>query len=158
MRSMEARIRETFQGTEVYADRLPKDFQRPSFSLELIENGMSDVNQFLVKRTVVVLITIFEEVNAFYDSSRENLNARQDQVLALFSKPLQADGRTLLPSAQKGEGTPAYNEVAVQFEWMDSRPGYVDKDTAPESESGVPLMEHYTMLVGTTPPAEREKE
>lgn len=158
MKSMETRLREAFQGTEVYVDRLPKDFQRPSFTLELKENDLSDVNQFLVKRTAVVLITIFEEVDAFYDSSREKLNARQNQILALFSKPLQAAGRTLLPSAQKGEGTPDCNEAAVRFEWVDGRPGFVDEDTAAESESGVPLMRNYTMSVGTTPPTDIEKE
>ena len=91
----------------------------------------------------MVLITLYEAVNAYYDSSREGLNARQDQVLALFSKPLKVGDRTLLPTAQKGEGTPEYSEVSVSFQWMDGRPCFVDEDTAPESESGVPRMEHF---------------
>ena len=143
MRAMEARIQEKYPGEAVYWDRLPKEFTRPCFTLELQKNDQADANIFLIQRTAVVLVTLYEVINAFYDSSRESLNTRQDQVLALFSKPLKAGDRTLLPTAQKGEGTPEYSEVAVTFRWLDGRPSFVDEDTAPESESGIPRMENF---------------
>ena len=158
MRAMEARLKEKYPGEKVYWDRLPKDFVRPSFALELTKNETADANLYLVKRTAVVLVTMWVEVNAFYDSSREALNNRQDQVLALFSKPLKLGDRTLLPTAQKGEGTPEYSEVSATFQWTDQRPGFVDEDTAPESESGVPLMEDYTLQVGTQKPNDSDEK
>lgn len=158
MRAMEARIQEKYPGEKVYWDKLPKEFTRPCFTLELTKNEMADANLFLVKRTAVVLVTIWEEVNAFYDSSREGLNTRQDQVLALFSKPLKVGDRTLLPTAQKGEGTPDYSTAAVTFAWVDGRPGFIDEDTAPESESGVPLMEDFALQVGTDKADDSDKK
>lgn len=154
MQAMKARLKERYPKEEVYVDRLPKDFTRPSFTLELQKNDMVDANLFLVKRTAAILVTCYEKVNAFYDSSREGLNSRQDQVLALFSKPLPVGDRTLLPTTKKGEGTPGYNEVTVTFEWLDSRPDFVDEDTAPEQESGVPQMEDFALRVGTEHPGE----
>ncbi len=143
MRAMEARLKEKYPGEEVYWNQLPREFTRPCFTLELTKNETADANRFLVRRTAVVLVTIYEAANAFYDSSREGLNDRQDQVLALLSMPLAAEDRTLLPTTQKGEGTPGYSEVSATFQWMDGRPGLVDGDTASESESGVPRMEHF---------------
>lgn len=158
MRAMEARLKEKYPEDKVYWDRLPKEFSRPSFTLELQKNETADANLFLVRRTAVVLVTIWVEVNAFYDSSREELNDRQDQVLALFSKPLKVGDRTLLPMVQKGEGTPELSEAAVTFQWMDDRPGFVDEDTAPESESGVPLMEDFALQVGTQKPNDSDEK
>lgn len=152
MQAMKARLKERYPKEEVFTNRLPKDFARPSFTLELQKNDMADANLFLVKRVAVVLVTCYETVNAFYDSDRDSLNCRQDQVLALFSKPLKVGDRTLLPVAQKGEGTPGYNEVTVTFEWLDGRPGFVDEDVAPEEESGVPVMEDFGLRVGTEHP------
>ena len=149
IQAMQVRLKEQYPQDEVYTDRLPKDFVRPSFTLELQKNDMTDANRFLVKRMAVVLVTCYERVNAFYDSSREAMNRRQDQVLALFSQTLRVKGRTLLPTAQKGEGTPGYNEVTVTFAWVDSRPGLVDEDTAPESQSGIPHMADFGLRVGT---------
>lgn len=152
MQAMKTRLKEKYPKDEVYVDRLPKDFTRPSFTLELQKNDMVNANLFLVKRTAAILVTCYETVNAFYDSSRDSLNCRQDQVMVMFSKPLPVGDRTLLPTAQKGEGTPSYNEVTVTFEWLDSRPDFVDEDTAPEKESGVPLMEDFGLRVGTEHP------
>ena len=79
--------------------------------------------------------------------------------LALNGKPGVSEATRTLVIETAAEA-PGPGEAYVRFSsrWVESRPGYVDEDTAPESESGVPLMEDYTLLVGTQPPADHEKE
>lgn len=159
MNAVKTAIENTYPGEPVYLDRLPKDFQRPSFALELQTETLTDVNIGLVRHSVTVLVTCFVSVDAYSDSSREALNSRQSGILAIFGRGvLQVGDRTPSVAAAKGTGTPDFAEVTAVFSWTDTRPGYVDEDTAPESESGVPLMEHYTLRVGATPPANRKKE
>ena len=126
---------------------------------KILENTYRNVNIGLVRHSVTVLVTCFVSVDAYSDSSREALNSRQSGILAIFGRGvLQVGDRTPSVAAAKGTGTPDFAEVTAVFSWTDTRPGYVDEDTAPESESGVPLMEHYTLRVGATPPANRKKE
>ena len=147
LKAMEARIQQAYPGEAVYWDRLPKDFTRPSFSLELQKVETRDVNIGLVEKTAQVLVTCFVQADAYGDSSREALNQRQDKVAAIFSAYLPVKDRVLTSNAVKGTGEPEFSDVAVTFRWTDVRPGYVDEDTAPESVSGVPAAEHYQFQV-----------
>ena len=132
-----------FHGIPIYYDQLPKDFKRPSFALELQKDSFEDLNIALVRKTVTVLVTGFVETNAYYDSSREELNHRQERVLELFSAPsMQVEDRYPTVTANKGKGAPDFFEVEVTFSWSDTRPGYHDPDNMTDLESGaVPKME-----------------
>ncbi|MBE5056227.1 hypothetical protein INF37_09480 [Pseudoflavonifractor sp. DSM 107456] len=144
-----ARVKEiisaAFPGEPIFVDRLPKDFQRPSFALELQKEAFADLNIALVQKTVTVLVTGFVAVNAYYDSSREELNRRQDRLMELFAGPsIRVDDRHPTVTANKGTGAPDFCEVQVTFSWSDTRPGYHDPDdmTDPVSAS-VPKIENY---------------
>lgn len=125
----------------VYLDRVPKEFARPSFAVELQKSEWTDLNQGLVRKTVTLLVTGFVEVDAYHDSSREKLNRRQEQVMTLFAGPgMQVEDRWPAVSANKGVGSPDFFEVQVTFSWSDAKPG------VPDRESGsVPKMEYISV-------------
>lgn len=142
----EVALQEKFPGEPVYWDQLPKEFQRPSFTIEFVKEETVDAAIGLVRRTVEVLVTCYVAVDAYYDSSRKALNQRMDVVMAIFGQgSFPVGDRCLAVQAAKGEGAPDFSEVTLKFSFLDSRPGYMDADTAPESESGVPVMEEYTL-------------
>lgn len=145
MDEVQAVIAAAFPGEPIFVDRLPKDFKRPSFALELQKEEFTDLNISLVRKMVTVLVTGFVEVNAYYDSSREELNRRQDRLMELFAGPsLRVSDRHPTVSANKGKGAPDFCEVQVTFSWSDTRPGYHDPDDRTDLVSAaVPKMEQY---------------
>lgn len=148
LKAVEAALQKKFPGEPVYWDELPKDFRRPSFTVECPKEEEADAAIGLVRRTVEVLVTCYAEVDAYYDSSRQELNRRMDGVLSIFGRGfLPVGDRSLAVQANKGEGAPDFAEVTARFSFLDGRSGYIDEDTAPESESGVPRMEDYTLHV-----------
>jgi hypothetical protein len=150
MDAAEAAIRTQYPDDPIYRDELPKDFQRPSFTLECQKDDLADAAIGLVRRTVTLLVTCYVAVDAYHDSSRDELNRRQETVMSLLAgKPLRVEDRSLTAKTGKGTGAPDYGEVTAVYSFLDSRPGYVDEDTEEESVSGVPLMEEFTMDVST---------
>ena len=140
MSRVKAMLEETFR-EPVYVDRLPKDFHRPSFAVELQKTEYQDMNLALVRKTATILITCFVEVDAYYDSSREELNRRQDTVMGLFARGcLDVEDRHPAAMAARGQGNPDFSEVALTVTWSDDRPGYTDP------EETAPLMERYEVI------------
>ena len=86
MNAVEAALKRLYPGEPVYYDELPKDFRRPSFTLECQKAEQSDVNIGLVRRSVTLLVTCYVEADAYHDSSRKALNQRQDTVMGLFAQ------------------------------------------------------------------------
>lgn len=149
MNFVENILKNKFQN-EVFTDVLPKDFVRPSFALELQKDDFVDRNIGLVQKTVTILITGFVEVNAYYDSSRKELNRRQTAVMEIFAGPgLKIGDRHPTVSANKGTGSPDFFEVQVVFSWSDVRPGYHDPDDMNDPVSAaVPKMEDFELNNG----------
>ena len=125
MNAVEAALKRLYPGEPVYYDELPKDFRRPSFTLECQKAEQSDVNIGL----------------AYHDSSRKALNQRQDTVMGLFAQGFfQVEDRALTVQANRGLGNPDFAEVSAVFQWMDARPGYQDPEAA-----DTPKMEHFAI-------------
>lgn len=143
MASVKAQISARYPQNPVYQDFIPKDFQRPCFTLECQKVERTDLNIGLVRWTVTLLVTCFTAVNEYGDSSRAELIDRQDGILALFSSgPLHVGNRSLTAQAKQGAGDPSAAEVKVVFSWVDARPEYRD----PES-GDTPRMEQIQLNV-----------
>ena len=100
MNAVEAALKRLYPGEPVYYDELPKDFRRPSFTLECQKAEQSDVNIGLVRRSVTLLVTCYVEADAYHDSSRKALNQRQDTVMGLFAQGFfQVEDRALTVQA-----------------------------------------------------------
>ncbi len=123
MDGVEAVLRRSFPQLHIYVDRLPKDFKRPSMTLELAESHVRDLNFALVERQADFLVTCYGAVNAYHDSSRKGLNQMQSQVMDLFSAPMEVAGRWLLAKVNQGEGGVEFDQVELSFTWADVRPG-----------------------------------
>ena len=141
MNAVEAELKRLYPGEPVYYDELPKDFRRPSFTLECQKAEQSDVNIGLVRRSVTLLVTCYVEADAYHDSSRKALNQRQDTVMGLFAQGFfQVEDRALTVQANRGLGNPDFAEVSAVFQWMDARPGCQDPEAA-----DTPQMEHFAI-------------
>lgn len=142
MDTVKASVQESWPGEKVYTNYLPKDFKRPSFSLELQKDEWTDANIVLVKRTVTLLLTGFVEKDAYGDSAREILNQRMEIACGLFSQGwLSADDRAVSVRMVRGTGAPDFFEVTLMFTWMDARPNATDDQ--------VPLMRDYELEIAT---------
>ena len=119
MNAVEAALKRLYPGEPVYYDELPKDFRRPSFTLECQKAEQSDVNIGLVRRSVTLLVT----------------------VMGLFAQGFfQVEDRALTVQANRGLGNPDFAEVSAVFQWVDARPGYQDPEAA-----DTPQMEHFAI-------------
>jgi len=143
LETVKAAIEAAFAGEKVYTDYLPKDFERPASAIELREETVADANIGLVRRTVVLGITVFTAVNEYYDSDRLELNRRQRVILDLLGPGCVAvGGRSIGLRAQRGATTPDYAEILLTFEWVDARPGYVDPED-PAQTADIPTMQNF---------------
>ena len=143
----------------LYRDFCPVDFQRPSGFLYVTDASYTDANIALVAWHYEAELALFAATDAYTVESTEALRMDQLSVLDAFAVPaLQVGDRAVIVNVAAEAPGPGEAYVRFTAEWMDARPGYVDADTAPEGQSGVPLMQHYTLQVGTKPPADTEKE
>lgn len=147
MDAVKARVQGHWRGEEVYTNYLPKDFNRPSFALELQKEETADVNIALVRRTVTLLLTGYVETDDYGDSAREALNQRMEDACGLFAQGyFPVEDRAIQVQTNRGTGAPDFIEVILIFSWMDGRPAFTDPDIPP---SDVPLMEHYELNIST---------
>lgn len=149
LRAAEDVIRGRYPEDPVYWDRLPKNFRRPSFTLELQALEAADMNRFLQRLTATVLVTCYVKADDYSDSSREALNARLDGVTALFAPGfLRVGKRAVTVNAMKGIGSPLASEVTIVFSWTDQRPAVSPGPAAPSAE-------HYSLRVQAKTNSER---
>lgn len=147
MDAVKASVQGHWPGEEVYTNYLPKDFKRPSFSLELQKEETADVNIALVRRTVTLLLTGYVETDDYGNSARAALNQRMEDACGLFAQGyFPVEDRAIQVQTNRGTGAPDFIEVTLIFSWMDGRPACADPDVPP---SDVPLMEHYDLNIST---------
>lgn len=140
--AVKARIQEHWPGEAIYTNYLPKDFKRPSFSLEVQKDEWSDANLILLRRTVTMLLTGYVETDAYGDSAREVLNQRMEAACGLFGQGFLPVGeRAIQVRAVRGTGAPDFFETTLIFTWMDARPT--------DLPAQAPLMEHYELELVT---------
>lgn len=154
-----SKIAALFPQRMLYRDFCPVNFQRPSGFLYVTDASYADANIAMVMWHFEAELALYAATDDYTVESTEALRKDQLPVLNAFAIPaIQVSDRAILVNVAAEAPGPGEAYVRFSAEWMDSRPGYVDADTAPESQSGVPLMEHYTLQVGTTPPARNDKE
>ena len=132
----------------LYRDFCPTDFQRPSGFLYVTRAGWTDANLGLVRWEYEAELALYAATDSWTVESTEALRAAQLAVLTRFSGPgIQVGDRSVILLAEAEAPGPGVAYVRFTASWLDSRPGYVDQDTAPEEESGVPRMEQFEFHV-----------
>ena len=151
MEAVEKSLNRLYPGEPVYWDYLPRDVERPCFTLECPRTAGEDMNAVLVHREADILVTCYAKVDAYSDSSRKELARRQGAVLDLFAQGfLRVKDRAVTVAGEKGEQIPALATVTGLFSWTDGRPALPDPEApydpnnlnAPEGAK-IPRMEHF---------------
>ena len=151
MEAVKGELGTLFPGEKVYVDKLPKEFKRPSAALECQSSESVDANRYLVRRNVTLLLILYVEQDAYYDSSREELNRRMDMVCARFAcGTLRVKDRHIPIRTDRGTGAPDLAAVTLGFQWVDERPGIHDPEDMEDPESAsIPKMQQAEVRVGT---------
>jgi hypothetical protein len=118
----------------VYVSLLPKDFDRPSFLLEMLKFKKTDATRHTVAVEAGLSITCFVDVDGHYNSDVEKLLGRQSGVMDLFACGFLAVGDRCL-HAQAAEGIIDFDECCVELslDYFDDRPS--TGETAPLIET-----------------------
>lgn len=113
---------ERFPGLTAYRNLVRKNFERPSFLVEVGRQTMEDATRRTVERTAQVKVTFFEPVDDYHDSQIEGLSDRLTVALELFSGgAIQVDDRYLDLSNAAGEVFNDYAELTFDLSWQDDR-------------------------------------
>lgn len=140
-----APIAAAFPERYLYIGRQPANFERPSFSLELVTTARRRMSVGVDETEVYLTLTIHEELDETRAGSQEAALSDQDAVMGLFRQgilrvpdPAGARGRALPIAAANGgqDGGEAFVELTVTLR---DGVGY-------DPEAGVPLIEE--VLVG----------
>jgi len=123
IKAINERLAEKYPDRTVYINLLPKDFQRPSYLIELLDSAMSDVNRTTVARKVEIAITGFVKIGGHYQSDVETLSETQSGVMSIFSCGyLSVRDRCIPITLVKGGNDFTECYVEITFDYFDDRP------------------------------------
>ena len=128
------RLIEKWKDRTVYVDVCPIDFKRPSFWLSVEKNEFSDANRFLVKRSLQIRLTLYDEKDEHYEASWYRLSKDADAAMKLLMPPLNVAGRHLTMSLKALPRDPDRAYIQINLTWMENRPGSESSDQAPTAE------------------------
>ena len=112
----------TFPRLKGYRNLVHKNFERPSFLVEVGRQTMEDATRHTVERTAQVKLTFFETVDDYHDSQIEVLSDRLTAALALYiGGAIQVGDRYLDLSDTAGEVFNDYAELTFTLSWQDDR-------------------------------------
>lgn len=112
----------TFPQLKRYRNLVHKNFERPSFLVEVGRQTMEDATLHTVERTAQVKLTFFETVDDYHDSQIEVLSDRLTAALALYTGgAIQVGDRYLDLSDTAGEVFNDYAELTFTLSWQDDR-------------------------------------
>ena len=116
-------VEERYPGNTVYMERVPVDFARPSFLVELGPVEMLDASCGCLEVKATVVVTAFVEADDYYNSHVPDLMTRMGAVQELFAVDgLQVEDRFLHVTANKGNCQFDYAETSITFQYQDDRP------------------------------------
>lgn len=130
---------EKYPGCTVYIDICPKNFERPSFLIELITTRQGPVNKRTIQETVYYSITCFEKTDDYSNSSTIDLLTVQQNVLNIFRAGyIKVDDRAIEVKASSGGRDFNQAYIDLQFEYYDNRSD--DEDTTPKMKEVIMAM------------------
>lgn len=137
MDALAALIRDKFPREEVYMDRVPVDFKRPSTLVALGKcAGQADMGFGVVELRPVVAITAFTEVDEYHHSHLQELNRRQ-MVLTGLLLPGYVQVQDRAPKVVKLELESGWDfaTVAATFSVTLDREDFISLEQAPVAQT-----------------------
>lgn len=106
----------------VYINNCPKDFERPSFLLELVRMSQRDVSRNTFEKTVYFTITCFTTIDERYHSDAEDIIELQENVLQLFAQGyVKVGDRAIKVQGSTGGIDTDRAYIDLQLEYFDNR-------------------------------------
>lgn len=142
-------IVELYPTCTVYIQKVPKDFDRPSFFIQLVTGASTDANVSLTDENVIIEVVYFAPVDDFNIEDEINELAVSSTLRNTFKKGyLKVQDRAL--KITKLSSTPRDSEVymSLQFEYLDSRYDDNDPDNPTNIENNTPLMNNIILKQG----------
>lgn len=138
--ALEGMISAKYPGAPVYHDVLPKDFNRPSFYVEMTEFTFSpeDGTPSSIMRQAVFKIVAFVAIDAYHNGQVSELDTRLDVLAGLFAPGfLRVGDRAPHAVIRKGEivSTDAA-QLTIALEWWEDLDDFagIEPVTAPDLE------------------------
>ena len=139
LEALEALMLERFPTSTAYRNLVYKEFDRPSFLVEVGRQTMETATRWTVDRTAQCKVTLFEAVDVRHNTQVEVLADKLALALELFSvAAIQVDDRALDVSAVSGDYFNDYAEVTFTLSWQD------DRETGPVEGA---LAQYYDITV-----------
>lgn len=130
---------EAYPDYSVYIDICPKQFERPSFLLELMYKSQKDASCKILEEIVYYTITCYDTTDDYARSSTVNLLTVQQGVMDIFKAGyIRVDDRAIKVKASAGGRDFDEAYIDLQFEYYTERS---------KEENVLPLMkELYTSI------------
>lgn len=136
--ALEREIRAIWKDTVVYQNVMPKNFERPSFYVEMVEFSMRQEagSPASVSRLGKFRIVAFEAIDEYHNSQVSDLDTKLDRLAGIFAVGyLAVEDRALHSGVEKGQilSTDAA-ELVVSFSWLEDLADYAEIPAAPPIE------------------------
>lgn len=113
---------EKYPNFTVYINKIPQDFERPSFAIEFIRNSPEEVNKGIIKEIDYFTITYFAEVDDYYNTDKFNLQNVLVNIQKIFRKGyIKIEDRAIKVKTSNGGSNDDEIYLDLQFEYYESR-------------------------------------
>ena len=115
-------LAKAYPGYKIYIDVCPVEYSRPSFFLRQVDVARADVNRNTIAEKLQYLLTIYENVDNYANSSTLALLEVQQAVMDIFRQGvLQVGDRWLRLSVEAGPRELNMANAALWIEYFDER-------------------------------------
>ena len=106
----------------VYINKIPQDFERPSFAIEFIRNSLEEVNKGIIRETDYFTITYFAELDDYYNTDKFNLQNVLLNIQRVFrSGYIKIEDRAIKVKTSNGGSNDDEIYLDLQFEYYEDR-------------------------------------
>lgn len=106
----------------VYIDKVPKDFERPSFLIEYVTSNQNSINKDTLKEQIFYTITYFSEVDEYYNTDKIDMHSVLVEVLKIFRVGyIKVENRVITIDASGGGSNENEIYIDLQLEYFEDR-------------------------------------
>lgn len=106
----------------VYINKVPKDFERPSFLIEYVASTQDTINKDTVKEKIFYTITYFSKVDEYYNTDKLDLHQILVEILKIFRIGyIKIEGRAITINASSGGSNEDEIYIDLQLEYFEDR-------------------------------------
>lgn len=106
----------------VYINKVPKDFERPSFLIEYVTSNQDSINKNTLKEQLFYTITYFSTVDEYYNTDKLDLHSVLVKVLKIFRVGyIKIENRAINIKASSGGSNENEIYIDLQLEYFENR-------------------------------------